>query len=160
MDSNSSSALSPKLLANVICSAILSEFAHFTLVVKGLPVDFEKYSEYSLAVWRFELEHKYSNQQAQTVLNYVVATLLRTVFNNSNESSYRADLSKVYIQFQSFLRTPSREIMNEFVSCFRRDVLFRASSDYDIDEFTKCFSTIVSWFKYYRQDLDSYDVEF
>lgn len=160
MTSNISAALSPDQLANVICSAVLSEFAHFTLLVRGSAVDFEKYSEYSLAVWRFELEHKYSYQHAQSVLNCVVATLFRTVFHDISESSYRSALSEVYIHFQSFLMAPSRDRMNEFVSCFRRDVLGRSISSYNIEEFTKCFTIIVSWFKFYKQDLDSYDVHF
>lgn len=159
MSSKISAALSPDQLADMICAAILSDFAQFTLLVKGSPVDFEKYSEYSLAVWRHELENKYSFYRAHIILDCIISNLFHTIFVDTVESSYRSALSDVYTKFQSFLSRQSE--IEDFVASFRCDILYRNSSSCGLDdEFTLCFSTVASWLQFYPRNLRSVDVEF
>lgn len=159
MSSKISAALSPDQLSDIICNAILSDFVQFTLLVKGSPVDFEKYSEYSLAVWRHELENKYSSYRAHIILNCIISNLFHTIFVDTVESSYCSALSDVYAKFQSFLSHQSE--IEDFVASFRCDILHRNSSSCGLDdEFTLCFSTVASWLQFYPRNLRSVDVEF
>lgn len=159
MSDGSAYSVTPEQLADVICTNVLSDFAHFTMMVRGTAVDFYNYSKYRLCILWFELEARLPPSLSRSILDDIVSNFSGIFPTDYSCSAFRAEFMEVYTKFRLALSSRFRDSINEFVSSFRMEALHRKSSDYDIEEFFACFTVFTSWLKFDGARLDHFHIQ-
>ena len=158
MSDGNAYSVTPKQLADVICTNILSDFAYFTMKVSGTAVDFYNYSKYRLCILWFELEARIPPSLSRSILDDIVSNFSGIFLTDYSCSAFRAEFMEVYTKFRLALSSRSRDSINEFVSSFRMEALHRKSSDYNIEELFACFTVVTSWLKFDGAHLDHFHI--